>query len=95
MAKISKDQLITAVAEQHGITKKVVANVLEAITTIITDEVSKGNDVRLGNAFGSFVAYTTKPTTKFNLNTKKSMNVPAKRVIKFKPSSVLKETIAS
>jgi len=95
MAKISREQLIAAVAEQKGMTKSLVTDVLDTITATITTEVSKGNDVRLGNLFGSFVAYTTKPTTKFNPSTREPVNVPAKRVIKFKPSSALKEIVAS
>ena len=95
MAKVSREQLVAAVAEQKGMTKALVTEVLDAVTATIASEVSKGNDVRLGNVFGTFVAYTTKPTTKFNPSTKEPINIPAKRVIKFKPSAALKQSVDS
>lgn len=95
MAKISREELISALAGKLGTTKKSATELLNTVTGTITEELAKGNSVRISNEFGTFDTAITKATTKFKPGTREPIQVPAKRVVKFKPSSVLKTTVNS
>lgn len=93
--KTSRVEVISALADKLETTKKHAAEVLDAVTGTIVEELVKGNSVRIGNDFGTFTSLMSKPTTKFNPGTREPIEVPAKRVVRFKPSSVLKTTVNS
>ena len=95
MAKISREELISALAGKLGTTKKSAKELLDTVTGTISEELAKGNSVRISNEFGTFNTAMTKAGLKFKPGTREQVEVPAKRVVKFKPSVVLKTTVNS
>lgn len=73
-------------------TKKAAGDVLDLILTNITEQIVAGNDVYLGQNFGGFTKVTRAAKTGKALG--KEYSVPARKAIKFKPSTALKATIA-
>lgn len=68
---------------------------LETLITIITEKLTAGEEVILGQDFGRFKVATQSARTARVPGTTKTVEVPAKKVVKFKASAALKSVIAS
>lgn len=85
---MNKTELISAIAEQSGLSKVDSKKALEAVIESITAEVKKGGKVALVG-FGTF-SVTQKAARKgINPRTKAVINIPAKKSVKFKPGAEL------
>jgi|SRR6185436_9948172 len=89
----SKSQLIDRISKKVKLTKNQIDSVLTNFLEETKKSLLKGEEVRLLGYF-SFKTATTSPRMAMNLQTKKKMKVPAKRVPKCKFSSNLKEEIS-
>ena len=87
-----KSQLIDRISKNTKLTKNQTETVITNLLEEIKKSLLKGEEVRLQGYF-SLKTAITKPRTAMNLQTKKKMKVPAKRVPKCKFSTNLKEEI--
>lgn len=85
---MNKAQLIDQIALKSGLTKADARKVLEAFIDT-TSEVLKSNDRIALVGFGSFSLSERKARTGRNPQTGKEIQIPAKKVIKFKAGSDL------
>ena len=90
---MNKTELIAAVAESAGLTKKDTERVLNAAIDAITAALVKGEKVQL-SGFGSFETKTREARVGRNPHTKETIEIPATRVPAFKASKALKDNIA-
>jgi DNA-binding protein HU-beta len=88
-----KSQLIDRIAKKVKLTKNEIDSVITNLLEETKKSLLKGEEVRLLGYF-SFKTAITKPRMAMNLQTKKKMKVPAKRVPKCKFSLALKEVIS-
>jgi DNA-binding protein HU-beta len=93
MDRISKSDLIKAVAAAQGTTQTTVESIINEVLNFIKNAATAGNAVHLGNGFGVFTSKQTKAMTKSHPLTKAPIDVPAKRVIKFNASAALKSAV--
>ncbi|MRT93341.1 HU family DNA-binding protein [Ancylomarina sp. 16SWW S1-10-2] len=89
---MNKAQLIEAMANKAGLTKADAKKALDAFIES-TSEALKGEDRVALIGFGSFSVSTREARTGRNPQTGKPIDIPAKKVIKFKAGSDLVETI--
>jgi DNA-binding protein HU-beta len=89
---MNKEQLISAVAERTGKTKKDVQEVLNACFDAITASLKAGNDNAFAG-FGSFKVQVRKATTGRNPRTGAEIKIPAKKVVKFSAAKKLKDIV--
>jgi DNA-binding protein HU-beta len=87
-----KSQLIERIAKKVKLTKSEIDSVITNFLEETKKSLLKGEEVRLQGYF-SFKTAITKPRIAMNLQTKKKMKVPSKRVPKCKFSISLKEEI--
>jgi len=93
MATITgKNQLIDRISKKIKLTKNQIDEVLTNFLVETKQSLIKGEEVRLLGYY-SFKTTITKPRIAMNLQTKKKMKVPAKRVPKCKFSDSLKQEI--
>ena len=83
---MNKSELINAMAEIAELTKVQAKNALEALIAATTDTLKKGGKLSL-IGFGTFSVADRKARTGHNPATGKSIKIPAKKVVKFKPGS--------
>ena len=83
---MNKSELINAMAEKAELTKVQAKNALEALIAATTDTLKKGGKLSL-IGFGTFSVADSKARTGHNPATGKSIKIPAKKVVKFKPGS--------
>ena len=89
---MNKTELIAAVAEKAGLTKKDAERVINATIDTITDQLSKGDKVSL-SGFGIFEVKAREARVGRNPRTKETIQIPATRMPAFKASKTLKDTV--
>ena len=89
---MNKAELVEAVSDEIGISKKKAGNVLHAMTKAITNALSKDEKVTFVG-FGTFQVRQRKERKGINPQTRKSMQIPAKKVLKFKAGKELREAV--
>jgi len=87
-----KKQLIERIAKKTKTPQNQVTKIIDELLEETKKALVKGEEVRLLGYF-SFKTAITKPRIAMNLQTKKKMKVPAKRVPKCKFSAGLKQEI--
>ncbi len=89
---MNKAELVEEVAGKVGLTKKDANNVVDAITSAITDTLAMNEKVTLVG-FGTFQVVERKARTGRNPQTGDKIQIPAKKVPKFKAGKGLRERV--
>lgn len=89
---MNKAELIAAVAEKSGASKKATAEVVNAAIDVIEATVAKGEDVSV-TGFGSLKVGERAARTGRNPQTGESIQIPAKKVVRFKAGKVLADAV--
>lgn len=89
---MSKQELVAAIAEKTGNSKKSVDEVLKAFTESVMDDVAAGNKVQLVG-FGTFESVKRAAREGINPATGAKMQYPETVTPKFKPSKVFKNKV--
>ena len=92
MTKMTKAQLIDAIAKKAKISKKAAGAAIDTFVESVTAALKKGDKVTLVG-FGTFSAAKRKARTAKNPQTGELIKVPAKRVPKFKAGRDLKSAV--
>ncbi len=90
---MNKAELVETVAAEVGLTKKDINNVVDAVTSAITNSLARGERVTLVG-FGTFLVQRRKARQGVNPQTRTRISIPAKDVPKFKPGRSLREAVA-
>jgi DNA-binding protein HU-beta len=92
MAKMSKSQMLAALAEATKLSKKEVGLVVESLTELALKEVKK-NGVFVVPGIGKLVKAHRKERMGRNPATGASIKIPAKTVVKFRVAKAAKEAL--
>ena len=90
---MNKTELIAAVAEKAGLTKKDAERVVNATIETITESLCKGEKVSV-SGFGIFEVKAREARIGRNPRTKESIQIPATKLPAFKASKTLKDAVA-
>ena len=88
---MNKAQLIVRIAEKTGLSRKDAEQAVETMLETITEELNKGEKVRLVG-FGTFEMRSRKPREAKVPQTGVVVQVPSCQVPAFKPSKLLKDS---
>ena len=89
---MNKAQLIDAIAEKSGLTKADAKKALDAFVEATSDALKNGDRVAL-IGFGSFAVSTRSARTGRNPQSGAPIQIPSKKVVKFKPGAELTDAI--
>lgn len=89
---MNKNELISAVAERAGLEKGKAQSAVDAVFSVITDELKNGGDVRL-IGFGNFSVTKREASTGRNPQTGATVNIPARNAPKFSAGKGLKDAV--
>lgn len=89
---MNKTELVNAIAEKAGISKKDATSALDAFTAVVTEELKKGEKISL-IGFGTFEVSKRAARTGRNPQTGAEMSIPASNAPKFKAGKALKDSI--
>lgn len=89
---MNKTNFVGAVAEKTGLSKVDAKKSVDAFIQTVKDTVEKGEKVSL-LGFGSFSVVEKSARKGVNPKTKKTINIPARKVVRFKPGAGLTEVV--
>ena len=90
---MNKKQLVDVVAKKTGAKKKDVKKIIDATIEAIKEALEKGEKVQLVG-FGSFEVRQAAARKGVNPRTKQPIEIPARKVPKFKPGKDLKKRVS-
>jgi len=90
---MNKTELIAAVAEKTGMTKKDAERVINATVETITSSLVAGDKVQV-SGFGNFEVKAREARVGRNPRTKETIEIPATRLPAFKAAKALKDAVA-
>ena len=90
---MTKADLIDQVHEALGdLTKKQATDIVESVFTLVKETLAGGENLKI-SGFGSFVLRDKKQRIGRNPKSGDAMTISARRVVTFKPSQVLKNSM--
>ncbi len=89
---MNKSELVEKMAQAAGITKSAADRALNGFTDAVTEALGQGDKVVLVG-FGTFFTSERKARTGRNPQTGKPIEIPAKKVAKFKPGAKLADSV--
>ena len=90
---MNKTELIAAVAEKTGLTKKDAERVVSTTFETVTAALAKGDKVSV-SGFGNFEVKAREARVGRNPRTKETIQIPATRLPAFKAAKALKDAVA-
>jgi integration host factor subunit beta len=93
MATITKKELVNRIAERTGQTKVVAKEILQMFLDEIIRELSQGNRLEFRD-FGVFEVKPRRARRAQNPRTLQKVEVPPKRVVKFKVGRVMRDRVS-
>jgi len=94
MATITKKELVNRIAEKTGQTKVVTKEVIQRFLDEIIDELAQGNRLEFRD-FGVFEVKPRRARRAQNPRTLEKVDVPPKRVVKFKVGRIMRDRVGS
>ena len=92
MKTITRADVAEAIYEEIGLSRKDSNDILDMILVEMTNELVKGNDVKL-SSFGTFALRNKKARAGRNPKTGVEAVISPRRVISFKPSQTMRKII--
>lgn len=89
---MNKTELVAAIADEAGISKKDAEKALKAFTDVVGEELKKGGKIQLGG-FGTFEVSERAAREGRNPQTRKAMKIAASKAPKFKAGKALKDLV--
>lgn len=91
---MTKADLVDAIHEKIGFSKKEAADLVEMIFDSMKDTLSQGNKIKI-SGFGNFVVREKRSRMGRNPQTGESIEISARKVLTFRPSQVLRAEVNS
>ena len=89
MPTITKQDFVDTIAERSGIKQSTIKTVIQSFLDEIISETAKGNRLEFRD-FGDFEVRETAPRMAQNPKTLEPVEVPAKRIVKFKMGRLMR-----
>ncbi|NQT50335.1 HU family DNA-binding protein [Candidatus Kuenenbacteria bacterium] len=90
---MNKAELAAVISDKCGVTKKQAEDMLECLTSTVTNTIKNGGEVTL-TGFGTFSARVRKGREGVNpQNPSQSITIPPTKVVKFKAGKTLKDAL--
>jgi len=92
MAKMTKSQILSEIANKTGLSKKDVGAVMDSMLVLAYKEVKKSGEFVI-NGIGKLVKVKRKARVGRNPATGATIQIPAKTVVKFRVAKACKEAV--
>jgi integration host factor subunit alpha len=89
---VTKMDITKAICEKLDIPKKDCVGIVESVFEIIRNDLDKGHDVKI-SGFGKWTVKSKKARKGRNPQTGEAIMIEARKVVTFKPSTVLRDKV--
>ena len=90
--KLTKAEIVSAIALSCGLSKAVAGRAVETAVNTITHALANGDAVRIAR-LGSFNVRDRESRVVYVPSTGQPMNLPPRRIVRFRPASSLKDAL--
>ncbi len=87
-----KVDIVDKISEKAGLTNKEAANIVESVFDIIKETLQREDKILI-SGFGNFVARNKRARRGRNPKTGIDIEIAPRRILRFKPSEVLKDSL--
>ena len=92
MSTTKADIINTAYENLSGVTKRDTVELVDAMFGVMKDALESGESIKV-SGFGKFVVREKNERLGRNPKTGEELTIPARRVVTFKPSTILRENL--
>ncbi len=92
MKTITRYDIAETLYQEVGLSRKVSGEILDMILEEISQELTKGNSVKI-SSFGTFLVRNKKTRIGRNPKTGVDATISARRVVSFKPSQIMRKSV--
>ncbi len=92
MKTVTKKELVNRIADRTGVTKVVAKEIIQSFLNSIIDELAEGNRLEF-REFGVFESRDRAARRAQNPRTLEKVEVPAKRIVKFKVGRLMRKKV--
>jgi len=89
---VTRTDLADAVHQKIGLSRIESAELVETLLSVISDRIAEGESVKI-SSFGSFLVRSKNERIGRNPKTGEEVPITSRRVMVFKPSNILKQTV--
>jgi len=89
---VTKKELVNRIADRTGVTKVVAKDIIQSFLNAIIDELAEGNRLEF-REFGVFESRDRAARRAQNPRTLEKVEVPAKRIVKFKVGRLMRKKV--
>lgn len=89
---MTKADIIEQIYEKVGFSKKESSEIVELVFDTMKETLEKGEKIKI-SGFGNFVVRAKRPRVGRNPQTGEEIEISARRVLTFRPSQVLKQSL--
>ncbi len=89
---MTKDELVSQIAEQADLTKKTAESFLKSLIRIIHDSLKKSGEIKI-TGLGRFRVLQLKARIGVHPRTLKKINIPASKIPRFSAAQALREAV--
>ncbi|WP_265463596.1 HU family DNA-binding protein [Bacillus velezensis] len=89
---MNKTEFVGAVAEKLGVTKKEASPNVEGVFKVLAETLAKGESIKIPGV-GTFEVRERAARKGRNIQTGEEIEIPASKVVKFKPAKALKDAV--
>lgn len=89
---MNKTEFVGAVAEKLGVTKKEASPNVEGVFKVLAETLTKGESIKIPGV-GTFEVRERAARKGRNIQTGEEIEIPASKVVKFKPAKALKDAV--
>ena len=93
MRTVTKKELVNRIAEKTGVTKVVCKDIIQSFLDSIIEELADGNRLEF-REFGVFESKERAARRAQNPRTLEKVDVPAKRIVKFKVGRLMRQKVS-
>lgn len=93
MKTVTKKELVNRIADKTGVTKVVAKEIIQSFLDAIIDELAEGNRLEF-REFGVFESRERAARRAQNPRTLEKVDVPAKRIVKFKVGRLMRKKVS-
>jgi integration host factor subunit beta len=90
---VTKKELVNRIADRTGVTKVVAKDIIQSFLNAIIDELTAGNRLEF-REFGVFESRERAARRAQNPRTLEKVDVPAKRIVKFKVGRLMRKKVS-
>jgi integration host factor subunit alpha len=89
---MTKADIVDSITEKIGIPKKDCIRIVDSVFEVIKDDLCEGNDVKI-SGFGKWSILSKRERVGRNPQTGEEMKIEARKVVTFKSSNVLRDSV--